>query len=198
MYYLPRILRESDSPQCGIISFLADPENQYSLSISAEIYRVGEKEYYLHQSVYRAQIVNTVYTEDEDRNRTQVDCPEILAELLRQQQIHISIEVARDEYAAELADGDEMLESILRVHLWYEGGRHCPTEYEGITYYQVGRNASHSFYWGWEDGQKYRMSCGEGGCKEEGCDHEDWTKCGTSLEYYVAKVDDFSGYNGHA
>ena len=74
-------------------------------------------------------------------------------------------------------------EQIRQMHLNYTGGvEQSPTLVEGIEFYSVGHNASHNFYIGYKDGQKWRLSY----CL---ADDED--------AQHLTKVDHFDGYYGH-
>lgn len=80
------------------------------------------------------------------------------------------------ECASKFAGGDAVLEEILQVHLQMNSGEKAyphkiktgavETDVKDLPalmeFYQVGRNASHSFYLGVHEGKIYSYACGEG------------------------------------
>jgi len=93
--------------------------------------------------------------------------PKVIARVLALQAEDAAIDAARDAMAQSLADrlhdGNALAVTMFRSHLEFEGSLELfPVEHEGISFYQVGRNASHEFYLGLKDGQAYCYSCGEG------------------------------------
>jgi hypothetical protein len=65
---------------------------------------------------------------------------------------------ARDQLAKDYAEGDPILQEILRIHLEFNDGQIRPLVHEGILFFQVGRNASHEFYVGLKDGKRFVLS----------------------------------------
>jgi hypothetical protein len=76
---------------------------------------------------------------------------------------------AREKVAEILSDKDPVLAGILRMHLEFNNGAidKYPIKLDGITFYKVGRNASHEFSLGVKDGKLYKHSIGEGEWNEE-------------------------------
>jgi len=98
---------------------------------------------------------------------------------------------ARMQYAVALSDGCEDLAEVLGWHLWFcDGSMMEPIVEEGISFYQMGRNASHSFYAGVKDGKRFTMSCGDDDYDD---DAEEWIS-----SYHVVEVTDGWGYMGHS
>lgn len=64
-------------------------------------------------------------------------------------------------FARQRSGGDEVLAEVIFVHLQYRNGKlEEPTVAEGIAFWVVGHNASHSFAAGCKDGTRYtRSSC---------------------------------------
>lgn len=73
----------------------------------------------------------------------------------------VEVSNARCDVADVLGGDSEILKGIIRLHLEYTGGSVDPVEKQGVTFYQVGRNASHEFYIGVKDGKKYVYTIGE-------------------------------------
>ncbi len=71
------------------------------------------------------------------------------------------IEKHVDEVAKALHEADPVTREILCWHLEYEHGQIRSVEKKGITFYQVGHNASHEFYAGAKEGRKYKYTVGE-------------------------------------
>jgi len=91
-------------------------------------------------------------------------------------------EQLRKNKALELADGDEVLASVFYANIEYNNGiLSTATIVDGIPFYRVGHNASHDFYMGYKDGQRYRYSYGYDDEKEP----------------KPVAVDTFKGYYGH-
>lgn len=63
----------------------------------------------------------------------------------------------------------EIKKAILRMHMDYNRGRSIdkPTIIDDIEFYRVGHNASHEFYAGVKEGQRYVYTTGEEGYSEE-------------------------------
>ncbi len=78
----------------------------------------------------------------------------VTAQMLKDMNVH----VARMKLAEKQSDGNDILAEALRWHLAFTGGAVQPLEKDGITFYQVGRNASHEFFVGFKDGQRYVLS----------------------------------------
>ncbi|MBT5503780.1 hypothetical protein HOK15_06220 [Candidatus Falkowbacteria bacterium] len=94
------------------------------------------------------------------------------------------------DFAEKLHGGDERAESMIRMHLEFEDSLEpYSMEREGGMFYQVGRNASHQFYFGMKEGQAYRYACGEGWEDE---DTGEW-----NLDESQYPVDNWDGYCGH-
>ena len=78
----------------------------------------------------------------------------------------------QDEAAHALSNGDSVLQRIIRAALGFTNSfEPSTTEHDGITFYHVGRNASHEFYLGRKDGKTFKYCCGESGrTDDEGYD----------------------------
>lgn len=71
----------------------------------------------------------------------------------------LAIEANRRQFAAEKAQGNQALECVLFNALAFDNCEPLPFHEDGITWAQVGRNASHAFYMGADAAsQRYRMS----------------------------------------
>lgn len=127
---------------------------------------------------------------DPNAEPTLIEDQSIIEGVLAQAKEDDEILNAREELAAREAGDNEILKDILDMHLSYNRGRIQPDvdEESGVTFYQVGRNASHEFYAGEKDGQKYIMSFGEDGWDDDK-DEPIWKK-------NVHKTDEW-GYMGH-
>jgi len=78
------------------------------------------------------------------------------------------IEAARDRAASKLAKGTALLQTVIRWHMEYTGGKVSdPYVVDDVEFFQVGRNSSHSFYIGTSDGKRFVLACGEDGWDEE-------------------------------
>lgn len=100
------------------------------------------------------------------------------------------IERARAELAKIESRGDRIKFEILLMHLWFTGGimEEGENKKDGIEFYQVGRNASHNFYCGVKDGQRYVASWCPGECLYE---NEESPTESTSAKQREEQIDDF-------
>ncbi|HYE22097.1 MAG TPA: hypothetical protein VD998_00735 [Verrucomicrobiae bacterium] len=92
-----------------------------------------------------------------------------------------------------IAQGDPIVKEILFWNLRYNGGR-CidePSVVEGIRFWCVGHNASHSFYAGVKDGKRYQRAFGESA--DSDFDDDDFPR----YEESIREVPNFHGYYGH-
>ena len=133
--------------------------------------------------------------DSETRDRVEVTDPDQIAKVRALYDEDLAIQSSRHERAKTLAEqlhaGNPQAVEMFKAHLDFNDGDvdSDPLEYNGVVFYQVGRNASHQFFFGMKDGQAYRYSCGEGWEDEETGKWE--------LEELFDPVDDFSGYCGH-
>lgn len=86
-------------------------------------------------------------------------------EVRRQGEEDMQIAKNRREKAEELSKGDRALRWVLLNAMSYANGEATPTKFDwttkvdpSIEFYQLGRNASHSFYAGVKDGQRWYLS----------------------------------------
>jgi len=95
------------------------------------------------------------------------------------------------ESARKHSGGDPIVEEILVWHMQYLGSAKPsePSVKDGIKFWAVGHNASHSFSAGVKDGQRYRSAFGE-----EGWDEVDDTPIHKES---IRRVESFDGYYGH-
>jgi hypothetical protein len=113
---------------------------------------------------------------------------DIVAEIREQKAKDLFILQARDWLVIEMSEGDEILEGIYKMHIRYNSGEiDDPDIYQGVPFWPVGRNASHEFYLGVSNGQRYRMS--------EGYEYDDAGIGGNVRS--SRPVEDFHGYMGH-
>ncbi|MFH1430355.1 MAG: hypothetical protein ABIG71_02405 [Candidatus Uhrbacteria bacterium] len=109
----------------------------------------------------------SVFVYDEERIGDQchipVTDPELLATVARMRAEDEAIIDAREALVRERANGDEVLAEVLSRHVEYQNGRvdESPRVHDGVTFYIVGRNASHEFYAGAKDGRRFVMSYGD-------------------------------------
>lgn len=62
-------------------------------------------------------------------------------------------------YARTRANGDTALAEVIFIHLQYQNGALVePAVYEGVDFWDVGQNASHSFAAGCKDGKRFVRS----------------------------------------
>lgn len=91
--------------------------------------------------------------------------------------------------AVKFAKGDELLASVLELHLEYIQSLEPRQQHEeGVDFYVVGHNASHVFHMGVKDGEIWKYVFGE----SDEFDDEGFPK----HESKVYKSDGF-GYCGH-
>ncbi|MDO8425087.1 MAG: hypothetical protein Q7T01_01050 [bacterium] len=101
--------------------------------------------------------------EAQDDGARHIPAPQHLCAALAQMQAEDAAELARrDALARETAGGNAVLEQVIRLHLEFRGGvLDEPHIADGVPFYTVGRNASHSFALGvGSDGQRYVASDG--------------------------------------
>lgn len=91
---------------------------------------------------------------------TEITDPEIIGKIEALTEEDELIQNARQQ-AVEILAKSDVMRDILRMHMEFTGGEIEPIEKDDIVFYQVGRNASHEFYAGYKDGQKYVYTCGE-------------------------------------
>lgn len=103
------------------------------------------------------EVAGCPYDTDQRRLITELgERDRIVWEIRRQVELDEQRSKARDLRAMELAKGDAILANAIRWHMGFEDGDASdPWMVEGIPFYQVGRNASHAFYVGAKDGQRY-------------------------------------------
>lgn len=158
----------------------------YSSSVSGDVFQVGEDSYEDRYVVDTRSGRPVVF---HDKTGEIVERREIIAAIKAQIEEDKKIKHARGKVAKILSDNDPTLAEILRWHLEYTGGKiKNPIQKEGVDFYQVGRNASHSFYAGVKDNNAYKMSV----CYDY--DHE----TGKDLsEEHIREVTGDWGYMGH-
>lgn len=102
-----------------------------------------------------------IFVYDSDHRLRQCDDPEVRRSFEKLETEDRKINQSRDWIAKQYAEGDSILEEILRMHLDFTCGKIEPFSYEGILFFQLGRNSSHEFFVGIRNGKTYRMSTGE-------------------------------------
>jgi|GEM_PF-2368409 hypothetical protein len=101
--------------------------------------------------------------ETDDHEKVPVTDLAIHKELARMMKEDVDIRKARTDLVKELANGDEDLEHIYLLNIYFNQGElDDPKTESDIGFYQVGRNASHLFFFGARDGKKYMMVESEG------------------------------------
>lgn len=134
--------------------------SMWSENLSGDLYRLNHEEYVVsgNGSVYQKEDMETVVTD-----------PVVLLSIKAQIEEDIKIRAARDALATREAQGDPKLLLVLMWHLEFNGGRITlePLEKDGIKFYQVGRNASHQFCLGVQDGKMYKYATDGGYWNEE-------------------------------
>lgn len=100
----------------------------------------------------------------------------------------VLIEAARNYIAEETSGGDPDLRKIYEMNIAYNRGKLSdPTFERGIPFFKVGGNASHTFYYGYKDGQLYKMA-----------EEYDYNESGQPYPLRdVYTVEGFGGYSGH-
>lgn len=157
--------------------------SMWSDSVSGDLYCLNHVEYMVNAD-------GAVIRKEDYEHPEVVTDPAVLISIKAQIQEDIEIRAARRVLATEKSQQDSKLKEVLLAHLEYTGGHVSSHIEEGITFYQVGRNASHEFYLGVKDGKYYRLSCGEGGWNDE----EDMP----TFEKHISELDsDNWGYVGH-
>jgi hypothetical protein len=160
----------------------------------ATSYRVGDTDYFYipkhgdqPEDVFSVDVWNA---ENYETDEYRIEDDEIREQIFAQAREDVEIGDSRDALAAEVAGENELLKGILRNHLEFTGGRIEPRSDEGtgVTFYMVGRNASHEFSIGEVDGQRFKMSFGEDGWDEENQEPR--------YAKHIDEVDDW-GYMGH-
>ena len=142
-----------------------------------------------------ASFLNVPYDLEARAFITGVEGERIATEILRMKKEDEAIASARTARVHELAQGDAILAEILGWHMEYNRGRISElTIKEGVTLYQVGRNASHDFYAGVKNGQRYHYSYAEGAPI---VDPETGEERGYKMDESLREVEDFEGYYGH-
>lgn len=92
----------------------------------------------------------------------------IIAEVERQAAEDAEIDRERDQSCLEQAKGDPILADLMRWNMEYTGGPlHEWMKIDGIVFYSVGHNASHTFYAGTKDGKKYALALDENESTDE-------------------------------
>jgi hypothetical protein len=154
----------------------------YSSSVSGGIFYVGDDEYIV--DIKEGEPVIYDY-----ETKKRVNNREVIASIKAQIEQDREVVHARNKVAEILSDKGPVLAEILRWHIEYKGGKVSkPVKKEGIDFYSVGHNASHSFYAGVKDGKAYKMSV----CYDY--DHE----TGKDLsEEHICEVTGDWGYMGH-
>jgi hypothetical protein len=148
-----------------------DYENQGEAYIITEEGVVFQTEYIPHENI--VEIID----------------PEIVKNIRTQRAQDIFIDFSRTWLANEMSDGDSDLRFIYLLHIGYNGGViDDPTIYQGVPFWDVGHNSTHTFFLGLKDGQRYRMS--------EYYDHEANDGQGET-EVTMEPVDEFGSYFGH-
>jgi len=118
-----------------------------------------------------------------------VSNPEVRDSILNLRAQDMLILASRYFLAKSAAGDDDALYRIFSEHINFTGGAiEEPTVVDDIPFWQIGRNASHSFYYGYLDGQLYRMS--------EGYDYDVVTDQ-EYLDQTVTPISNFGGYMGH-
>lgn len=132
--------------------------------------------------------VGAVYKKSSRITLHLVNDQDIIDEILNQRTQDMMIIASRYFLAKKAAGDSQPLYRIFHININFNGGTlDEPTIVDGIPFWQVGRNASHGFYMGYQDGQLYRMSEGY-----------EWDDQGNSvLDRHVTPVEDFMGYIGH-
>lgn len=138
---------------------------------------------------------HVVYVDDDgnlffDTEGKQPVADEHITTLVTQQMLQDSrVFDARIKLSEQHSGGSGLLARALRWHLDYNGGEIHPLNKDGINFYQVGRNASHQFFVGYNDGKQFVLSV---------CCDWDEEQQDTVIEERVREVDSWDGcYLGH-
>jgi hypothetical protein len=154
----------------------------YSSSVSGDVFQVGEQRYVLDMSSHYPAVFNC------DTGESVKDTA-IISSVVIQMETDKQTAYARNKVAKILSDKDPVLAEILRWHLEYTGGKvREPVKRDGIDFYSVGHNASHSFYAGAKNGKAYKMSAFYDYDPETGKDLS---------EEHICEVAGDWGYMGH-
>ncbi len=182
---LPADIRQRISQALNILG------NIWNSSIGGDgkILEINDKRY-----IYVAEC-DHVYSYGDDYPR--VMDKQILEEARHQFHADLLIDHARIEAAVALAnkleDGDSKeLANVIYAHMEYTDGTICPVRKNGMLFFKAGRNASHDFFLGIKDGQKYLYAMGDS-FRPDPNDPEGPTD---GASEYVEEVDEW-GYIGH-
>lgn len=136
--------------------YMLSSKGIHGAPVEGATYSIGEKEYVLISGPDGKQVIC-----DRDRDHTfpVTKDQKAVKEILKMRRENHNISKARALHAKELAKGDPDMKVILEWHMAFEDGPISePIIKDGITFYKVGRNASHDFYAGTKDGKKYAYS----------------------------------------
>jgi hypothetical protein len=133
-----------------------------------------------------------VFVYDSERNPIPCEEPNVLASIEKLEADDQRIADARFQIAKDYAEGDPVLEEILKIHLEFTSGNIEPIAHGGILFFQVGRNASHEFYAGTRDGKRYVLAGGEKSEYDENGD-----TISSEHQYSLREVGENWGYIGH-
>jgi hypothetical protein len=163
--------------------------------IKGDMYPASDEQYDYRQLALGED--GTVFESDED-GWDWVPCEdaELIARVKRLAAEDAEVLAQRDAIAKQQADGDPLLEAVIRQHLWFTDGwldePHAlvPDGHtDSVDFYMVGRNASHQFSVGTKDGRRFTYSAGES-CEED----EDGIP---GLDESCREVEEW-GYIGHS
>lgn len=134
----------------------------YSDDVSGNTYYVNREEYVVAGN-------GSVYKKEDYEHEVEVTDPAILLSIKAQIKEDGEIQAAREALATKESHGDSTALMILSWHMEFNSGviDSEPLEKNGIKFYQVGRNASHSFYLGIKDGKMYKYATDGGYWNEE-------------------------------
>jgi len=160
----------------------------YSSFVNGTQYNIGYVDYKNRgQAFVLEENTHEIYVKDSNYLH-RVENPEIIDEVRNQRAQDLIILASRYYLARQAAGDDPVLYRIYEQNINYNAGAiDEPTIVDEIPFWQVGRNASHGFYFGYRDGQLYRMS--------EGYEYD--VQGNSFLDRHITPIEDFSGYMGH-
>jgi hypothetical protein len=121
---------------------------------------------------------------------------------MKRSKLESKIEAQAKLMAERLFEGNALSAEFLRWHMYFRGEARVtasPYVVDGIRFFLVGKNASHSFFAGMRDGQLYRCALGDE-VEEDAQGNEVLDADGfpvVTCKPSVTAVEDMSGYWGH-